>query len=144
MLKVVIDSNIWISALLVAQGKSRELINQFDSGAFVVSYPAWLVDEIRKSASKPRLNIRIRPDDLLNIIALIEQKGILVEPAQVVPISRDPKDDVFLACALASRADFLVSGDDDLLVLGEYRGTQIITVSRFLEILSADDASSKK
>ncbi len=144
MLKAVIDSNIWISALLVAQGKSRELINQFDSGAFVVSYPAWLVDEIRKTASKPRLAIRIRPDDLLNLIALIEQQGILVEPALVVPVSRDPKDDVFLACALASRSDYLVSGDEDLLVLDEYRGTKIVTVSQFLEILSDYNASQNK
>ncbi len=143
MLKVVIDSNIWISALLVAQGKSRELINQFDSGAFAVSYPAWLVVEIRKTASKPRLALRIRPDDLLNLIALIEQQGILVEPAYLAPVSRDPKDDVFLACALASRSDYLISGDEDLLVLDEYRGTKIVTVSQFLEILSDHDKSSK-
>lgn len=144
MLKVVIDSNIWISALLVAQGKSRELINLFDSGAFVVSYPAWLVDEIRKTACKPRLAIRIRPNDLLNLIALIEQQGILVEPADVVPVSRDPKDDVFLACAHASRSDYLVSGDEDLLVLDEYLGTKIVTVSQFLEILSNQYVSQNK
>ncbi len=144
MLKVVIDSNIWISLLLVAQGKSRELIKQFDSGAFVVSYPAWLVDEIRKTASKPRLAMRIRPEDLVNIILLIEQQGILIEPALVVPVSRDPKDDVFLACAHASRSDYLISGDEDLLVLDEYHGTKVVTVSQFLEILSDHDSSSKK
>ena len=67
----------------------------------------------------------------------LKKVAILVR-LDVIPISRDPKDDVFLACALASRSDFLITGDDDLLVLGEYYGTDIVTPSRFLEILASD------
>ena len=54
---------------------------------------------------------------------------------QVAAISRDPKDDIFLACAAASCADFLVSGDEDLLFLAEHHGTKIVTPSEFLQIL---------
>ncbi|CAN5715603.1 putative toxin-antitoxin system toxin component, PIN family [soil metagenome] len=136
MLTVIVDSNIWISALLVSSGKSRELVARLASGAFVLSYPTWLLDEIRKTSSKPRLSNRIQAADVANIISLIEEQGILVEPTCLPSVSRDPKDDVFLACALESHADFIVTGDDDLLVLGEYHGTQIVTVSRFLEILT--------
>jgi len=136
VLKVVVDSNIWISALLVAGGKSRELVARFALGEFTVIYPNWLLDEIRNTLSKPRLAKRITADDISNIISLIEEQGILVEPSSLPTVSRDPNDDAFLACALQSQADYIVTGDGDLLVIGEYHGTKIIPVADFLEILT--------
>ncbi|MGH2534243.1 MAG: putative toxin-antitoxin system toxin component, PIN family [Thermomicrobiales bacterium] len=54
------------------------------------------------------------------------------------PISRDPNDDKFLATALAAHADFLVTEDNDLLVLGDYQGVRIVDARTFLSLLADD------
>jgi putative PIN family toxin of toxin-antitoxin system len=64
---------------------------------------------------------------------LVDAKRIVVEVVE--PISRDPKDDIFLACAKAANADYLVSEDQDLLVLKEYGGAKIVSAITFLDIL---------
>lgn len=50
-------------------------------------------------------------------------------------VCRDPKDDKFLACAIEGEADYLVSGDQDLLAIGSYQGIQIVKPAQFLNIL---------
>lgn len=53
----------------------------------------------------------------------------------IAPVSRDPQDDKFLATAEAAGANYLVSEDKDLLVLGDYRGTRIVNAATFLGVL---------
>ena len=135
MLKALIDTNVWVSALIKA-GTPKELLDAWlIESLFIIVYPQWLIDELRNIRSKPRLVARIHPDDVQNLITHIEEDGFLVEPEDVPAVSRDPKDDVFLACAAAAQADFLVTGDDDLLCLQKYRHTQIVTPAQFLQIL---------
>lgn len=53
---------------------------------------------------------------------------------QLPGVTRDPKDDPVVACAVEGQADYIVSGDQDLLVLGEYEGVQVVTPRRFVEL----------
>lgn len=69
------------------------------------------------------------------MVDLLERKGVLTELEQFPPVSRDPKDDVFLACAAFSDSDYLVSGDLDLLDLQTHGRTRIIRPAEFLSIL---------
>ena len=64
-------------------------------------------------------------------------KGIHVEvqTTDIERICRDPKDDMLLACAKAAKADYLVSEDNDLLVIGQHHTTRIIKIAAFLNIL---------
>ena len=66
-----------------------------------------------------------------------------VNLGEVEAVSRDPKDDIFLACAKVSNAQYLVSEDKDLLVLNPYEGIQIINALEFLQILNAQTVSKK-
>jgi uncharacterized protein len=135
--KAVLDTNIWISALITA-GIPKKLVEVWlTEESFIVVYPQWLLDELRKVPSKPRLAARIRQEDLQNLIILIEEDGFLVEPEEVSSVSRDPKDDVFLSCAQASGADFLVTGDNDLLCLTCHHETLIVTPRQFLGSLKS-------
>ena len=68
---------------------------------------------------------------VLNLLASAD----IVEINAIQSVSRDVKDDKFLATAHAAKADYLVTEDQDLLVLEEYKGVKIITAERFLEIL---------
>jgi predicted nucleic acid-binding protein len=67
----------------------------------------------------------------------------LLSRAQVVPgqlslpgVTRDPKDDAVVACAVEGEADYIVSGGQDLLTLGEFRGIRVVTSREFVEILT--------
>ena len=59
------------------------------------------------------------------------------EPAQLLSVSRDPKDDKFLSLAVEAKAQFIVSEDNDLLVLHPYQGIQIINALDFLHFLQS-------
>lgn len=134
--KAVLDTNIWISALITT-GVPKKLVEAcLTQESFIIVYPQWLIDELRKVPLKPRLAARIQPVDLQNLINLIEEGGFLVNPPDVPAISRAPKDDASLACARMSKADYLVSGDNNLLCLNEHHGTQIVTPRQFLDILT--------
>lgn len=108
-----------------------------ENSAFAFFYPKQLIAELRNAPSKPKLAAKITPAQVSRLIDLLERKGVHAEPEHIPPVSRDPKDDVFLACAAACTADFLVTGDDDLLSINEYRGTKIIKPSQFLDILTS-------
>jgi putative PIN family toxin of toxin-antitoxin system len=111
------------------------LISLFEYSRFTFFYPEQLVQELRNAPSKPRLAARLTPEQVDNLVDLLELKGHLVAPEQIPPVSRDSNDDIFLACAASAHADYLVTGDNDLLVIAEFRGTKIITPSQFLQIL---------
>ena len=57
----------------------------------------------------------------------------LIEGRTVVKVCRDPDDDKFLSCAIDAKCLYIVSGDKDLLSLGEYKGVEIMTVSDFFQ-----------
>ena len=71
---------------------------------------------------------------MVTVLNLLASADIVAIPA-IQSVSRDVKDDKFLATAHAAKADYLVTEDQDLLVLEEYKGVKIITAERFLEIL---------
>jgi predicted nucleic acid-binding protein len=62
-------------------------------------------------------------------------------PTESVKVSDDPDDDRVLEAAVAGEADYIVTGDDDLLRPGEFRGTRIVTPALFLAILDSDEPS---
>lgn len=134
MLKIVIDTNIWISALL-NPGKAKAIRIAFEEEIFELYCSPELLDDLQDALSKPKLTSRIFPQDAADLIKLIEEQAVFVELGTYPAICRDPEDDAFLACAVISMADFLITGDDDLLCLTEYKGTKIITPARFLELL---------
>ncbi|HEY9868270.1 MAG TPA: putative toxin-antitoxin system toxin component, PIN family [Candidatus Obscuribacterales bacterium] len=126
-IKAVLDANIWISALITA-GTPKRLVDLWVAeAAFTLVYPQALIDELSEIPSRARLIARVHEDDLQRLIALIEEDGFLVNPKEIPAVSRDPDDDVFLGCALACNADYLVTGDNDLLCLKEHGGIKIVT-----------------
>jgi putative PIN family toxin of toxin-antitoxin system len=67
------------------------------------------------------------------LLAWIEKHAVVVQPSPIgKKRSRDPKDDIFLACALAANAQFIVSGDQDLLTLGKPFGIEMVQPAQFI------------
>ncbi len=139
MLKVVFDTVVFVRALLNLRSVCGRLVF-----AYQAQYQLYLstpvVIEILRVLSREELVTKLerRRNTYLEAIAgLLEsfRHAQAVDLATIPPTSRDPKDDKFLATALAAGADYLVSEDEDLLVLGEYQGIQIVNAATFLGIL---------
>jgi len=121
--------------LLTASGIPAQLIEHLEHDAYQLFYPARLISELQKTQSHSKLAVRIKPNQLSELLDLIDIKGIFVEVQNSPAISRDPKDDDYLECALVGPTEFIITGDRDLLCLSTYKGIQIVPPAEFLKVL---------
>jgi putative PIN family toxin of toxin-antitoxin system len=120
ILRVVIDTNIWIRALLGGQ-ISLPVLVALRAGKLHLIISAALMDELKEVLRRPRLRSRIDPFDASELLELIEWYGEAVELTTAPPRCRDPKDHPVLATAIDGDADAIVTGDDDLRADDELR-----------------------
>ncbi len=126
---VVIDTNVWISALQFAKRRGTPtLALEKAMGEDVIATCDAIDAEIVRVLTEKFSWEQHRVTSALQVILA---RGIRVKIRGMVKVCRDPNDDMFLECALA-KADLLVAGDKDLLTLGAYKGTRIVTPSEYL------------
>lgn len=143
-MRAFIDTNVLISYLLLRGegGAIRTLIRAFEDGRFTLLVPEPLLQELIEAVrGKRRLSSRISPQELDDFIDTLttyaEKVGKIAAP--IPKITRDVKDDYLLAYAIVGAADYLVTGDKDLLELeGLIAGLEIVTPARFIETLQVD------
>lgn len=91
------------------------------------------LEEFIEVIQRPKFKKYFSDTDVNSLLQLFDRYGELYEVKSAVKVCRDPKDDFLLSLAMSSRADFLVTGDSDLLVLKEIGNTEILNLSAFLE-----------
>jgi len=133
-MRAVIDTGVFVSALIRKQGTTGDVLRALRDGRFTAIYTTDIVVEIIDvlGRAKFRMKYHIEPDDITILVNLIRLRGELVTPTQKVTACRDPKDDKFLEAALVAKADCIVSGDADLLVLNPFEDIPILRPSEFL------------
>jgi uncharacterized protein len=140
MLRVVIDTNVIVSGVLSRKGAPAELLNAWRERRFLLLSSSAIVAEVRAVLQYPRIRHKyhLSDDEIEQTITLLEHDALLVagDVNVVGSVPDDPKDEMFLACALDGQADVIVSGDHHLLDLGVYRDIPIINARRFLEQLT--------
>lgn len=130
-MKIVLDTNVLMSAVFFG-GVPGRILEAFRTGSVELVYSREVLDEYARVGE--RLSERFGDLNLGSILAAIAAAGTLVD-ARPLPerVSRDPDDDKFLACAGAAGAAFIVSGDHDLLDLGEWDETPILSPREFVD-----------
>ena len=132
-MRLVIDTNILISALLAGTSLPAHLIVLWREGRFDLLTSAEQLDELMRVTRYPKIRARLAPALAGRLINEIRDLAILLTELPVVTASPDPHDNYLLAIAASGSADFLVTGDKrDLLALRLFEGTKIITVRDFL------------
>ncbi len=139
-MRVLLDTNIFISYLLTPLGKSpiNVLVDAAFTNAFTLLIAADILEELqRKITAKPYLAQRITATQLeLLVDALLTVAEEVPAIEEKFPeIGRDRKDDYLLAYAAVGRADYLVTGDEDLLVLREVEGLKVVNPREFVALL---------
>ncbi|HEY4173548.1 MAG TPA: putative toxin-antitoxin system toxin component, PIN family [Rhodopila sp.] len=128
-MRAVIDTNVLLSGLLW-HGTPHKLVEQVRSGTLtLVSSPA-LLAELAEIIGRAKFQAILARSgiDAERMLTQVRQLAEIVDPPPLpTPVSRDADDDAVLALAVAAQADLIVSGDDDLLVLGAYAGIRILS-----------------
>ena len=128
-MKVVIDTNIWISYLLgsLLQGMDEKILSK----EIKVVVSDELLKEISEVSSRPKFKNIFTAKRIKELFSLLDSYAIVVSPSQKVNVCRDGKDNFLLEVALEGEADYLVTGDEDLLVLDPFHNTKIVKPKDF-------------
>jgi putative PIN family toxin of toxin-antitoxin system len=133
-MRVVLDTNILVSYLIAHRPPISEIFDKHLAGGdfILVSCPA-LLDELDRVLQYPKLSKYYDDTTRSKFLALIAGLSEIVEIPENIPrISRDPADDWLIACAVAGRADVIVSGDQDLFSLERVGKIVILSASQFI------------
>lgn len=139
-MRALFDTNIFISYLLspTAEGTITTIVEAAVDRAFALILPSELVERFPTTvASKEYLARRIKAEDTNKFMEILVEASEIIPPIEspIPKVCRHFKDDYLLAYALIGRADYLVTGDDGLLVLGQVEEVKIVTPADFLAIL---------
>ena len=131
--RVVIDTNVMVSALLF-KGSLSKIVDHSKEGKFTPLLSKETFNEFKAVLEYPKFSLTAQ-----EIKAIIEEEvlpffEIVEAPGKIGKICRDSDDDKFIVCAVSGAADFIVSGDRDLLDIGKYKSVKIISPSEFLKM----------
>jgi putative PIN family toxin of toxin-antitoxin system len=136
-MRVVIDTNILVSALIVPTGQPAAVIRMWLDGKFTLLTCATHVNELRATLQKPRIAELIKPHKAGRLLNQVRKLAEDVDPLPRVERSSDPDDDYLLALSEAGNADYLVTGDKSgLLELENHKGATIISARDFAASLT--------
>ena len=145
-MKVVFDTNIFVSALLVKNGKPAQILKNADKYEF--SLCVEIIEEIRRVLHYPRLKKKYHLENhiISSFIAKLIAAGNMEKLAfaKDVIIKEDPADDKFLILARQTNADYLVSGDNHLLSRKIFGKTRVVTAAVFLDSLKINAPACRR
>ena len=128
-LRVIVDTNCWIS-FLIGRRLSR-IVDLLSNERIQLVLCNELLEEIRDVTSRPKFAKYFPQEEVESLIEFMQLIGEVFEPKQQVRLCRDEADDYLLALAIEAKANYLVSGDQDLLVLQSIEGCEIVDVTTF-------------
>ncbi len=134
-LRVVVDTNTYISAMLFPGSTPSRAIDSVDRAGTMLVSPE-LIQELKEVARRPKFDKYVAKLKRLKFVANVVQRAELFEPTEIINECRDPKDNKFLELAVSGNASHIITGDADLLVMNPFRGFSIVSPQEFLASLS--------
>ena len=131
-IRVVLDTNVWISGIFFSRGAPAQLLREWRDGTFEVVITAATLQELAKVLQRKTVQFAAP-------LEFVRDYARQVKAAPMPQgLSRDPQDDMLLAAAVAGQARFLVTGDQDLLVLNSFSKIRIVSPRQFLDWLNGE------
>ena len=132
MLRVTADTNILISGLVYRRGKPYDLLRMAIDGTISLTISQHILDELADVLMR---KFDATPEEIAEANGIVGDAARIVQPSvQIDVIKEDSPDNRILECAVSAGADYIVTGDKDLLRLGAYDSIKILTVSDFLKV----------
>ena len=127
----IFENNVLVSAALLAGVPRRAFDKLITDGTVLVSVAMLL--ELADVLNREKFDKYVTRDDRMHFMVSFLKVAEIIDIKETILVCRDPKDDKLLELAVSGNADFLVTGDQDLLVINSFRGVEIITPLEFLE-----------
>lgn len=142
MPSVVFDTVIYVRSFINPFGLWGRLVFQYHD-RYRLFLSLELGNEVLAVLARPevRRKFRVTQEHVIQLAMLFEQAEV-VTLGDIPPVSRDPKDDMVLTTAALAGADYLITEDEDVLVLQEYEGVKIVTAAAFLRMLEQEERAS--
>jgi putative PIN family toxin of toxin-antitoxin system len=134
MTRVVLDTNIVVSALISPFGNEAGVLHAIESGQITPCFSSKMLDEY--SSVLARRKFAFTEYEIAGLMDLLKSQGLLIDPATVSRLSQDPKDDEFIACAAAAHADYLVTGNKRHFPQHACGSTKVVSSRELIEFLS--------
>jgi putative PIN family toxin of toxin-antitoxin system len=136
--RIVADTNILISALLMGTSLPAHLLELWRAGRFDLLISTEQLDELTRVTRYPKIRERLTPALAGRLINELRDVAVMVERLPTITLCADPFDNYLLAMIEAGNADTLITGDKhDLLSMKRHAGANIVTVREFLTMLGA-------
>jgi len=133
MIKVIVDTNIVISASLTGKCPEAVILSLVSNPDFMWVVSAEILAEYKNVLMRKKL--KLSADQQQRWLKIIDAFTTTIDVNISVDFPRDPKDAKFLECAIASNADYLVTGDRDFDEIFDLQNTLVVSAARFLEIV---------
>ncbi len=137
LLKLVLDTNTIVSAFFW-EGNEAELFRKIEQDKVRLYITSDILKEIEEVIKRPKFNEVMKKAGLTSdqiMQKIVSLSHLVIAPKINVRVCRDEKDNKFLECAESAKADYIISGDKDLLTLKEYNGIPIVRTWRILQLL---------
>jgi hypothetical protein len=142
MIRAVLDTNVWVSAILSPGHPPAKILELALTGNLRLIISAGIIRDIGRVLQYPKVKKalerrRITSQEVDDVILKLLKAAIIV-PGEILAegVSDDPADDMIIACALEGRADFIISGDHHLIDLKNFQGIKIIDPATFLALIA--------
>lgn len=130
-LRVVLDTNVVISALLLQRSLTRQAFDRASSDGIVL-VSAETIEELNDVLRRPKFEKYIGEEERIEFLTAYVREAVLVNVTEAIKACRDPRDDKFLELAISGRATHIVTGDAGLLALHPFRTIPILAPARFI------------
>jgi putative PIN family toxin of toxin-antitoxin system len=129
--KMILDTNLWISFLI--SKKFNSIDNLIENKKITLIFSDELISEFVEVVNRPKFEKYFSKNDIEKILDYFDQYGKLIKVKSDIKICRDEKDNFLLNLSIDSKADYLITGDNDLLVLEKIERTKIMNFTDFIE-----------
>jgi putative PIN family toxin of toxin-antitoxin system len=129
--KVVFDTNIFISAFVIPNSKAEQAMIKIIEGSDTLLLSKEIVGEILSVLSTKFHRDR---EAISHVAFYLSDLARMIKPTRKIRLFKDDPDNRILECAVSGRADVIVTGDKEILKLGEYEGIRIISLKEYLEM----------
>ena len=131
MTRVVVDTNVFVSSFF--GGNPRKIVDLWKSGQVTICLSKPIIDEYVEVLQRLGLQNERELGELLNLFARGLHVLFSANPPELHLVKEDPDDDKFIECAVALKADFVISGDKNLIAIQDYMSIRIVTPKEFLD-----------
>lgn len=133
MVRVVIDTNVFVSGLLKSDNPPSNVVDLFIEDKINLIISEEVFSEYIEVLLRPEL--KVKKDNIIRLISILILKAEIIKvKTKLDIIERDPSDNKFLECALDGKVDYIITGDKHLLELKKYKNIKIVDPKTFINI----------